>query len=194
MEVELASDPPLCEQEPPICTEGFVYILKLEHGSWYVGWTRDPETRIASHFLGRGAQWTRLHPPLSVFGIQPGDTVLENVMTIALMAKHGYQRVRGGRHVEISMPCAPPPLLKALALRPPPPLPDDTEAEIVHDHAVVLTRLRDLDGPQAWRARVSGPRAAITCPRRGFKAIFADSEAALRVAVTAWLEEGNIAS
>ena len=188
LEVELALDPPIHELEPPLFRE-YVYVLKLEGGNWYVGWTRDPETRIASHFLGRGAQWTRLHPPLSVFSIQPGDMILENVMTIALMAKHGYQRVRGGRHVEVYMPCAPPPLLKALALRPPPPLLCNTEAEIVKDHAVVVTQLRDKDGPQAWRAKIAGPRAAIACPRRGFKALFAETEAALRVAVAAWLEE-----
>ena len=34
--------------------EGWVYTLECEDGFWYVGWTKEPEVRIASHFLGRG--------------------------------------------------------------------------------------------------------------------------------------------
>ena len=37
---------------------GFVYVLRLEDDCLYVGYTLDPEVRIASHFMGRGAQWT----------------------------------------------------------------------------------------------------------------------------------------
>ncbi len=75
---------------------GWVYILRLQDSCWYVGFSADPETRIASHFLGRGARWTQLHPPLAVESLQPGDEKLEDVVTIALMAKHGFQLVRGG--------------------------------------------------------------------------------------------------
>ena len=30
---------------------GVVYTLDLEDACWYVGYTKDPATRIASHFL-----------------------------------------------------------------------------------------------------------------------------------------------
>ena len=69
--------------------QGSVYVLRLQDHCWYVGYSADPETRIASHFLGRGAQWTRLHPPVVVESLQPGDEKLENVVTIALMVKRG---------------------------------------------------------------------------------------------------------
>ena len=32
---------------------GYVYVLKLQDDCWYVGYSADPETRIASYFFGR---------------------------------------------------------------------------------------------------------------------------------------------
>ena len=46
--------------------EGFVYTLALEDGCYYCGWSADPSCRIAQHFLGRGAHWTRVHQPVRV--------------------------------------------------------------------------------------------------------------------------------
>ena len=45
---------------------GFVYVLRLEDDCLYVGYTLDPEVRIASHFMGRGAQWTALDKPVGI--------------------------------------------------------------------------------------------------------------------------------
>ena len=82
------------EIDMPATRQGVVYVLRLQDGCFYVGWTADVETRIATHFLGRGAQWTRLHPPEGVISVTPGDTTLENTTTIALMAKYGWKLVR----------------------------------------------------------------------------------------------------
>ena len=67
---------------------GWVYVLKLQDDCWYVGYSADPETRIACHFLGRGARWTQIHPPIAVESLQPGTKKLEDVITIALMVRH----------------------------------------------------------------------------------------------------------
>ncbi len=40
-----------------------VYILKLNNGSLYCGWTNDPEKRLAAHNSGKGAKCTRAHLP-----------------------------------------------------------------------------------------------------------------------------------
>ena len=165
---------------------GWVYVLRLEDRCWYVGWSADPETRIASHFLGRGAQWTQAHPPIAVESLQPGDTKLENVITIAYMAKYNWKRVRGGQYLEVNMPRAPPPILKAYSLKPAPPPPTEVEAQEMEGHSVVLERVRD-EGCQAWRARVSGSRAAKTCPSKGFKTFYGPSEAAVKKVVATWL-------
>ena len=105
--------------------------LRLQDSCWYVGFSADPETRTASHFLGRGARWTQLHPPLAVESLQPGDENLENVVTIALMAKHGFQLVRGGRYVAGDMPLPPPPIVKAYSIIPSAPVHAETVAEAV---------------------------------------------------------------
>ena len=94
--------------------EGHVYVLKLESGKFYVGYSREVETRIASHFLGSGAKFTQKHRPLEVVLVKHGDLLLENVTTIALMAKHGYQNVRGGKHCKLDLQSPPASLAKAM--------------------------------------------------------------------------------
>jgi hypothetical protein len=95
-------------------TEGHVYVLKLEGGKFYVGYSREVETRIASHFLGLGAKFTQKYKPLEVVSVKPGDLLLENVTTIALMAVHGWDEVRGGKYCRLAMQSPPASLAKAL--------------------------------------------------------------------------------
>ena len=82
---------------------GYVYIFELELHNWYVGFTQDLSVRIASHFLGAGAKWTQLHKPISVHMAKPGDALLETCLTIALMCKHGWEKVRGGTYTTVEM-------------------------------------------------------------------------------------------
>jgi hypothetical protein len=95
-------------------TEGHVYVLKLEGGKFYVGYSREVETRIASHFLGLGAKFTQKYKPLEVVSVKSGDLLLENVTTIALMAVHGWDEVRGGKYCKLAMQSPPASLAKAL--------------------------------------------------------------------------------
>ena len=96
--------------------QGYVYTLELEDGHFYVGHSMDVETRIAAHFLGNGAGavWTNLHKPLRVLSVIPGDTLLENVTTIALMVQHGHEHVRGGKWCALEHKC-PAAIQKAMA-------------------------------------------------------------------------------
>ena len=41
----------------------YVYILRCRGGSLYTGITNDVEHRMAAHLSGRGAKYTRSHPP-----------------------------------------------------------------------------------------------------------------------------------
>ena len=72
-----------------------VYTLELEGGNFYVGFSDDIPKRIAERFLSRGSKWTRLHPPIKVLQVVPGDKELESAKTIALMCRVGWRRVRG---------------------------------------------------------------------------------------------------
>ncbi len=38
-----------------------IYILKLEHGCYYVGKTNNYSKRINDHLTNSGALWTQLH-------------------------------------------------------------------------------------------------------------------------------------
>ncbi len=44
----------------------YCYILECADGSLYTGLTTDPERRLRQHLAGRGARYTRSHPPLSL--------------------------------------------------------------------------------------------------------------------------------
>lgn len=166
---------------------GFVYVLELEHGCMYVGYTTNPEIRLASHYLGRAAQWTRLHKPLAIKSIQYGDTQLENCLTIALMCKFGWRKVRGGRYLDVNMAVAPPPIRHAFSLKPLTKIVDAATPECVSDHNVVIQRIKDEDSDTAWRARITGEKADQECKKSGTKTLYAPSEQDLRVAVHAWL-------
>jgi putative endonuclease len=41
----------------------YLYIVECEDGSLYTGIAVDPETRFAAHLAGKGARYTRSHPP-----------------------------------------------------------------------------------------------------------------------------------
>jgi len=42
----------------------FCYIVQCADGSFYTGWTTDPERRVRQHNRGQGARYTRLHGPV----------------------------------------------------------------------------------------------------------------------------------
>jgi putative endonuclease len=49
----------------------FCYILECADGTFYTGWTTDPERRLRQHSRGRGARYTRAHPPARLAFIEP---------------------------------------------------------------------------------------------------------------------------
>lgn len=48
-----------------------VYLIECRNGSWYAGITNDLEARYAAHVAGRGARYTRAHPPVRLLGSRP---------------------------------------------------------------------------------------------------------------------------
>ena len=42
----------------------FCYILECSDGTYYTGWSVDPEKRVRQHNAGRGARYTRSHRPV----------------------------------------------------------------------------------------------------------------------------------
>ena len=155
-----------------------VYVLELEGGRYYVGYTDDVPRHIAEHFMERGAHRTRTHPPVKVLEVVPGNKELENATTIALMCKHGWRNVRGGMWCAVEMRSMPTPLARALAQRLPREIPEATGyAYECQDHLVYVQE------DDTWNARVTGPRTLNTRAKT-FKAC---TEAEVKEAAEEWL-------
>ncbi|MCQ3938909.1 MAG: GIY-YIG nuclease family protein [Chloroflexi bacterium] len=44
----------------------FCYILECSDGTYYTGWTTNPERRVAQHNRGTGARYTRTRRPVKL--------------------------------------------------------------------------------------------------------------------------------
>jgi predicted GIY-YIG superfamily endonuclease len=161
--------------------EGYVYVLECEDGFWYVGWSMEPETRIASHFLGRGSVCTKSHRPIRVASLIKGCKEMEDVTTIALMAQKGFRNVRGGRWLSLYMKTPPYPLQKAFSLRPPT-LPELIEHKVEGEYDIYYERFG-----ATYRAMVTGPQVLVDCPGSNVKCFRADTLEVLRSNVGCWI-------
>ena len=102
-----------------------VYTLEVEGGNYYVGCSDDVPRRIAEHFLGRGALWTRVHRPVKVLEVVAGNKELGNAKTVPMMCRRGWRTVRGGAWCATELKDMPLSLARVLASKPPRELPDD---------------------------------------------------------------------
>jgi len=48
------------------CASYWLYLLECEGGTYYAGVALDVEQRFMRHVFGRGARYTRAHPPLRI--------------------------------------------------------------------------------------------------------------------------------
>lgn len=84
-----------------------VYVLKLEEGKIYVGITMNLNLRIAQHWSGQGAQWTKRYKPLELIQVIAfGSKSLENKVTLLYMKEWGVENVRGGSYCQASVSTA----------------------------------------------------------------------------------------
>ena len=49
----------------------FCYIVECADGTYYTGWTTDPERRLKTHNAGRGARYTRVRLPVKLVYLEP---------------------------------------------------------------------------------------------------------------------------
>jgi predicted GIY-YIG superfamily endonuclease len=84
-----------------------IYILKLQHGKYYVGKSADAVKRYQEHLNGTGSSWTRLHIPVSLLETRPERSPLdEDTVTKECMFKYGIDNVRGGSYVTTELSAA----------------------------------------------------------------------------------------
>ena len=178
---------------------GFVYTLELEDNKWYIGYSEEVDFRIACHFSGQGSEWTKQHKPVRIVDVQPGDLQIEELTTLAMMAKHGWQNVRGGLWCARIMSDPPSCMAKLqnLLLKLERPEQDsdcqmeDSVCQMLQPHGeeeldrvVLQTKADGL--PNAWRVKITSQKAKRECPKRGFKMIHANTRKSLIHKANRW--------
>jgi predicted GIY-YIG superfamily endonuclease len=79
---------------------GFVYVLELVTGHYYVGFTQNLKRRICQHFEGRGSCWTKEYAPVRLLEVYKNvPFTMENKVTEDYLRRYGWQLVRGGEYV-----------------------------------------------------------------------------------------------
>jgi putative endonuclease len=48
----------------------YCYILECADGTYYTGWTTDPQRRVVQHNKGTGARYTRMRIPVKLVYIE----------------------------------------------------------------------------------------------------------------------------
>ncbi len=74
----------------------FCYILECADGTYYTGWTTDPDRRLRQHNSGRGARYTRDRRPVRLVyvEVQPDHiTALKRERAIKSMPRTRKQKL-----------------------------------------------------------------------------------------------------
>lgn len=74
----------------------YVYVLDLENGKYYVGWSECVLRRLDEHFSGDGSLWTKTHRPVAIRTVFQGTKEDEKMATVRLVHEKGFDFVRGG--------------------------------------------------------------------------------------------------
>ena len=48
----------------------YCYIVECADGTYYTGWTTDPERRLATHNKGLGAKYTKMRRPVKLVYVE----------------------------------------------------------------------------------------------------------------------------
>jgi predicted GIY-YIG superfamily endonuclease len=83
-----------------------IYILKLEGDKYYIGKSKNLESRIANHISGKGSEWTKIYKIESVVDTiveQTENSFTELATTLHYMAKYGVDNVRGSTYSKVNL-------------------------------------------------------------------------------------------
>ena len=67
----------------------FLYVIECTDGSLYTGIATDPVARFFEHAAGKGAKYTRSHPPLKLLMVEPHPD-----RSSALKAEYAFKQLR----------------------------------------------------------------------------------------------------
>jgi putative endonuclease len=89
----------------PRVAEYFCYMIECADGTFYTGWTTDPERRLKQHRAGYGARYTRTRRPLRLAYLEPQpdiSTAMRREKAIKALSRKKKLALIAGRSEEWS--------------------------------------------------------------------------------------------
>jgi predicted GIY-YIG superfamily endonuclease/ribosomal protein L40E len=85
--------------------EEYIYVLKLNHGKYYVGKTNNVIRRYEEHNSksDSSAEWVKLHGVQKLIEVSASNKFAEDTKTLEYMEKFGVENVRGGSYVTVQL-------------------------------------------------------------------------------------------
>jgi len=82
-------------------SEYFCYILECADGSFYTGWTTDPERRLMQHRSGHASKYTRARRPLKLVFLESFPEKRAAMQRECAIKKYSHRQKQGliARHV-----------------------------------------------------------------------------------------------
>jgi putative endonuclease len=74
----------------------YCYIVECADGTYYTGWTVDPERRVAVHNKGRGARYTRTRCPVKLVHVEElpdRKSAMKREIEIKKMGREGKSKL-----------------------------------------------------------------------------------------------------
>jgi putative endonuclease len=74
----------------------YCYILECSDGTYYTGWTTDPERRLRQHNHGKGARYTSIRRPVQLMYVeaQPDrGSAMRREVRIKRMGRKGKEKL-----------------------------------------------------------------------------------------------------
>ena len=78
----------------------YCYIVECADGTYYTGWTVNPERRVAVHNKGRGARYTRMRGPVKLVYVEelPDKiSAMKRELAIKKMDRRRKMKLIGGK-------------------------------------------------------------------------------------------------
>lgn len=70
----------------------YCYLLRCANGSYYTGWTTDPNRRVREHNAGRGARYTRMNGPVELVYVEEVEDHSAALKREAQIKRYGHTR------------------------------------------------------------------------------------------------------
>jgi len=78
----------------------YCYIVQCADGTYYTGWTTDPERRVKTHNRGRGAKYTKMRLPVKLVYVEElpdRRTAMKREIAIKKLGRLGKMKLIRGK-------------------------------------------------------------------------------------------------